>query len=301
MNSKFQKTSLAALCTVIACAIVVITSVRHAEAQEQQVTGYDASGATILGLGSQDEQPTRYNSCGSSLPVACSHSQTFDAGPPQGQSYSANASVSIFGGDEPSLRVFADASSSSSSATGSLVYFFRVAPTPGIDITPELTSLPLGFEGEIYNGAESAVANNGGTTFFNSAAVNIYDPNGKNLYTSGNGPPSSGQAAEPVQFTYVYYNQFMIGPQYEVYMTAYASAYSLNGSASDTAVIDPTITIDPEYAADYEIIYSPGLLEGVSSTPLPSTWTMLLAGFVGLGLFAYRGSKKNAAGLAAVR
>jgi len=31
----------------------------------------------------------------------------------------------------------------------------------------------------------------------------------------------------------------------------------------------------------------------LTATPLPSTWTMLIAGFVGLGFFAYRGSKKN--------
>jgi len=38
-------------------------------------------------------------------------------------------------------------------------------------------------------------------------------------------------------------------------------------------------------------------LNNVSSvvSPLPSTWSMLIAGFVGLGFFAYRGSKKNAA------
>jgi len=34
-------------------------------------------------------------------------------------------------------------------------------------------------------------------------------------------------------------------------------------------------------------------------TPLPSTWIMLLSGFVGLGFFAYRGTKKNTAALAA--
>ena len=37
----------------------------------------------------------------------------------------------------------------------------------------------------------------------------------------------------------------------------------------------------------------------VSATPLPSTWTMLIAGFVGLGFFAYRGSKKGTAALSA--
>jgi hypothetical protein len=44
---------------------------------------------------------------------------------------------------------------------------------------------------------------------------------------------------------------------------------------------------------------STALTATISSTPLPSTWTMLIAGFVGLGFFAYRGTKKNAGALAA--
>ena len=36
-----------------------------------------------------------------------------------------------------------------------------------------------------------------------------------------------------------------------------------------------------------------------AATPLPSTWTMLIAGFLGLGFLAYRGSKKNVAAIAA--
>ena len=35
-------------------------------------------------------------------------------------------------------------------------------------------------------------------------------------------------------------------------------------------------------------------------TPLPSTWMMLITGFVGLGFFAYRGSKKGSVAPAAV-
>ncbi len=46
-------------------------------------------------------------------------------------------------------------------------------------------------------------------------------------------------------------------------------------------------------------VFSTDITFNVSATPLPSTWTMLIAGFVGLGFFAYRGSKKNAAALAA--
>jgi hypothetical protein len=37
----------------------------------------------------------------------------------------------------------------------------------------------------------------------------------------------------------------------------------------------------------------------LTATPLPSTWTMLIVGFVGLGFIAYRGTKKATAALSA--
>jgi hypothetical protein len=42
----------------------------------------------------------------------------------------------------------------------------------------------------------------------------------------------------------------------------------------------------------------PGIA-AVSATPLPSTWTMLIAGFVGFGFLTYRGTKKSSPALAA--
>ena len=38
----------------------------------------------------------------------------------------------------------------------------------------------------------------------------------------------------------------------------------------------------------------------VGATPLPSTWTMLIAGFAGVGFMAYRRTKRDAVALAAV-
>ena len=38
---------------------------------------------------------------------------------------------------------------------------------------------------------------------------------------------------------------------------------------------------------------------GLSAAPLPSTWTMLIAGFLGLGFMAFRGAKRSSAALAA--
>ena len=45
--------------------------------------------------------------------------------------------------------------------------------------------------------------------------------------------------------------------------------------------------------------YGPVIGGVMISNPLPSTWLLLLSGFVGLGFFAYRGTKKRSAAIAA--
>jgi hypothetical protein len=52
--------------------------------------------------------------------------------------------------------------------------------------------------------------------------------------------------------------------------------------------VGPGINIDP-------------ILDNVSvtATPLPSAWTTLITGFIGLGFFAYRGTKSRFAAIAA--
>jgi hypothetical protein len=52
------------------------------------------------------------------------------------------------------------------------------------------------------------------------------------------------------------------------------------------------------YVYSVDSILGPGEI-AVTATPLPSTWTMLIAGFVGLGLFAYRGSTNRSAAIGA--
>ena len=41
-----------------------------------------------------------------------------------------------------------------------------------------------------------------------------------------------------------------------------------------------------------------GLVYDPTPTPLPSSWTLMLCGFAGLGLFAYRGTKNRSAAVA---
>ena len=50
--------------------------------------------------------------------------------------------------------------------------------------------------------------------------------------------------------------------------------------------------------AEPEGSHDPSFGSFLVATPLPSTWLMLLSGFIGLGYFAYRGMKKHTAVLA---
>jgi hypothetical protein len=85
--------------------------------------------------------------------------------------------------------------------------------------------------------------------------------------------------------------------------------FFLNGgvSAFEVTGINPSAKLDPGNAGAFVTgltFESSGSFTGtmtpiVSSTPLPSTWVMLLGGLVGLGIFASRGAvKKNSAAFA---
>ena len=84
------------------------------------------------------------------------------------------------------------------------------------------------------------------------------------------------------------------------------NAHNLSGGFqnSENLVFYPTLLFD-KYANDQYIVTLSlldnsnasvfGVSETINATPLPSTWLMLLSGFVGLGFFAYRGTKKRTA------
>ena len=79
------------------------------------------------------------------------------------------------------------------------------------------------------------------------------------------------------------YNDPLASYSYTFYTTGGSLAFSMeqNGNANIGNLLD-NVT-----------------LSTVSTTPLPSTWTMLIAGFVGLGFLAFRGTKKGAVAIAA--
>ncbi len=88
----------------------------------------------------------------------------------------------------------------------------------------------------------------------------------------------------------------------------------VDGSPPDTFTSDPSVSfVTSVYGTGSDKpatlpsnvfggdIFSAANLEfgSVTATPLPSTWTMLIAGFLGLGFIAYRGTKSRHAAVAA--
>ena len=106
-----------------------------------------------------------------------------------------------------------------------------------------------------------------------------------------------------------------INPPVQVLLGSFSNIYTATTSAfsgpwiTETAMITLTGGLNTiQFLSDYSgggagtqgNNFGPVVADvTLTATPLPSTWTMLIAGFVGLGLFAYRGSKKNPAALAA--
>jgi hypothetical protein len=127
----------------------------------------------------------------------------------------------------------------------------------------------------------------GSYTFTNSADVTVYGPsfttfsitNGvfTDTFTHGTlfgtftGSGTSGAVSATGTFDYVF--------------TGGTGAYL---GYTGTATQDATLTFATSAAAGTAV-------GSLTTTPLPSTWLMLLGGLVGLGVFIYRGPKKNAA------
>ena len=71
-------------------------------------------------------------------------------------------------------------------------------------------------------------------------------------------------------------------------------------SGSSSVSIDPYFYLDPSIAdpQDYSLLFSPGIINSPSNVaggvPEPSTWAMMVIGFVGLGFAGYRGRRRSA-------
>jgi hypothetical protein len=64
-----------------------------------------------------------------------------------------------------------------------------------------------------------------------------------------------------------------------------------SGVETLSGYIDPTFTVVGDDPTAYTLSFSPQIGNSVGAVPEPSTWAMLLIGFVGTGAMTYRRRK----------
>jgi hypothetical protein len=106
-----------------------------------------------------------------------------------------------------------------------------------------------------------------------------------------------------VNWTYTSYD--CCGPFYDpagyILNGVYTQLTDSGGNSSQSGVFTASVLLGQTYGLyvySVDSLLGRGEISAQATTPLPSTWLMLLSGFLGLGFFAYRGSKKNSAALA---
>jgi hypothetical protein len=78
--------------------------------------------------------------------------------------------------------------------------------------------------------------------------------------------------------------------------TDYTASFTTTGADIGQSI---TISLSTPLDGSRQSLFDDVQLSTTAATPLPSTWLMMLGGFLGLGFFAYRGTKKNATAVAA--
>lgn len=180
------------------------------------------------------------------------------------------------------------------------------APAKASTVTEQITFTDTGFYGttfpptadDLLHGYQGTAVATGSFDITYNPALNYLLPQS---ITNGAITNLSYSVTDP------YFSTLTLDP-----ITSFQIAYGILTLYSAPPVVTPVSTDDISIVINLadafsEVYYSqtgyddtlttngPGLLStvgSVSATPLPSTWTMLIAGFAGSGFFAYRGSKK---------
>jgi hypothetical protein len=87
--------------------------------------------------------------------------------------------------------------------------------------------------------------------------------------------------------------------QLAIWEVEYGKAFSSNGISTSVSALAATYVTDVQNGtwapnANVELLSQSGNQTLAYVTPLPSTWTLMLAGLAGLGFFAHRRTKRGA-------
>jgi hypothetical protein len=205
---------------------------------------------------------------------------------PNGDPYSGSAAATLSGSPAPSLLVSAAGSAVQLEADGldydaidfhaggNITYYFELTTTDGDSYTGDVPVLMNGSTGLTSMGKPDT---EDFTSTSTSMTVSTYD-NSTMLYTLPSG--NNGGFSQSLNI--------LPNVEYMVYMSAAAAveitaSLDTNPMLSASAMIDPTFTISPDYANDFQLTFSPSIGNSGSSVPEPSSGVILAVGLVGLG------------------
>jgi hypothetical protein len=213
------------------------------------------------------------NGSGDQLPVS------ENVAPPTEYGFGGGASVAITA--FPNIKLTASISNNcnsfycigSAAAVASLTYYFYVVP---LSTGTPFSSVPVRILGDV------SISTPG---LGNSASVLVQTVNG-GLVAYNHTFPSTSPYAENLSL--------LSASEYMVVMTADVAAGGDIDSAS--TYIDPMFSIDPDFAnaSDYQLVFSDGIQNDVSSTPIPAALPLFASGLGALGVFGRRRKRKNA-------
>jgi hypothetical protein len=202
------------------------------------------------------------------------------------QNLDAGAAAAATGGSDPSIAVSASAGGdvvgSQAQADASLNYSLELVGPSGAPVPVDLKS---SITGTLISGSAY------GVVALASASLVVINPSGS--LVSGSYLPAPPQPTT-VDTVIDLFPNTIYGVSLQALALALCGAQDEYGTAtcdgnlaSASAAVDPTFTIDPNFAgaSQYQIVFSPGV---ASAVPEPDTWAMMLIGFAGLGYAAFR-------------
>lgn len=150
-------------------------------------------------------------------------------------------------------------------------YGIMLAGTAGVTVPVYISSFlsALPVSGYLSNQATLTVkgVNNGGPSYSKTCY---------NGYCSDSAPPDAGGTVTGSGSSGPAY--LLSGQEYIVHLSATAYA-GYNGTAD--AFADPTFTIDPAFASQFQLLGVPGVVP--SAVPEPANWLLMLVGFGTMG------------------
>lgn len=196
------------------------------------------------------------------LPLNLSETEETDGG------YQTDAAT-VLGGLDPSITISASGWGGNITSGADLDYSFVIEGPTTLD------QIPVLFGGSLSSTQDLS---DGDLSMQNSASVYVLDSNGNMVDDEDGGEFDADLSLTPGSVYYVYMSADIRITDLDTDDEPYASI----------AYVDPTFTIGSQYANDYTISYSPGLVPNTPPSATPEPSSIALFGTAFLLIVVYR-------------